>query len=107
ALLISTSFPHPYLPSFPTRRSSDLDPRHSRPGVAGAVPSVQRAARPRGRGKGGPPHPGRRARDGATPPGGGQAAVMTVTAVIGRSEEHTSELQSHLNLVCRLLLAKK
>src|SRR5260370_26818251 len=26
---------------------------------------------------------------------------------IGRSEEHTSELQSHLNLVCRLLLEKK
>src|SRR5260370_26419363 len=25
----------------------------------------------------------------------------------GRSEEHTSELQSHLNLVCRLLLEKK
>src|SRR5260370_16963186 len=24
-----------------------------------------------------------------------------------RSEEHTSELQSHLNLVCRLLLQKK
>src|SRR5260370_16198373 len=24
-----------------------------------------------------------------------------------RSEEHTSELQSHLNLVCRLLLGKK
>src|SRR5260370_30168660 len=24
----------------------------------------------------------------------------------GRSEEHTSELQSHLNLVCRLLLEK-
>src|SRR5260370_29761160 len=24
-----------------------------------------------------------------------------------RSEEHTSELQSHLNLVCRLLLEKK
>src|SRR5260370_22661038 len=29
-------------------------------------------------------------------------AVVTV-----RSEEHTSELQSHLNLVCRLLLEKK
>src|SRR5260370_32108928 len=28
-------------------------------------------------------------------------------AVHGRSEEHTSELQSHLNLVCRLLLEKK
>src|SRR5260370_30011866 len=26
---------------------------------------------------------------------------------IHRSEEHTSELQSHLNLVCRLLLEKK
>src|SRR5260370_8611715 len=27
--------------------------------------------------------------------------------VTARSEEHTSELQSHLNLVCRLLLEKK
>src|SRR5260370_27842188 len=27
--------------------------------------------------------------------------------VVQRSEEHTSELQSHLNLVCRLLLEKK
>src|SRR5260370_26384992 len=26
---------------------------------------------------------------------------------MARSEEHTSELQSHLNLVCRLLLEKK
>src|SRR5260370_1645729 len=29
------------------------------------------------------------------------------TAGYTRSEEHTSELQSHLNLVCRLLLEKK
>src|SRR5207237_10147905 len=28
-------------------------------------------------------------------------------ALAQRSEEHTSELQSHLNLVCRLLLEKK
>src|SRR5690242_20401231 len=28
-------------------------------------------------------------------------------AVSKRSEEHTSELQSHVNLVCRLLLEKK
>src|SRR6266571_8581993 len=28
-------------------------------------------------------------------------------ATCGRSEEHTSELQSHVNLVCRLLLEKK
>src|SRR5260370_22682549 len=32
----------------------------------------------------------------------------TVVDVVDvRSEEHTSELQSHLNLVCRLLLEKK
>src|SRR5882762_11704820 len=29
------------------------------------------------------------------------------TTRTARSEEHTSELQSHLNLVCRLLLEKK
>src|SRR5690242_21340325 len=33
------------------------------------------------------------------------AAVVQDEAV--RSEEHTSELQSHVNLVCRLLLEKK
>src|SRR5260370_12126381 len=31
----------------------------------------------------------------------------TTRPVPARSEEHTSELQSHLNLVCRLLLEKK
>src|SRR5690242_21930069 len=31
----------------------------------------------------------------------------TATASCWRSEEHTSELQSHVNLVCRLLLEKK
>src|SRR5260370_1527074 len=30
-----------------------------------------------------------------------------ILAQDARSEEHTSELQSHLNLVCRLLLEKK
>jgi len=30
-----------------------------------------------------------------------------VLVEIGRSEEHTSELQSHHDLVCRLLLEKK
>src|SRR5260370_22213951 len=34
--------------------------------------------------------------------------LLTVfIAGLMRSEEHTSELQSHLNLVCRLLLEKK
>src|SRR5260370_11239562 len=31
----------------------------------------------------------------------------SLTGTTTRSEEHTSELQSHLNLVCRLLLEKK
>src|SRR5260370_28690263 len=34
-------------------------------------------------------------------------AGETAVAEPLRSEEHTSELQSHLNLVCRLLLEKK
>src|SRR5260370_10331698 len=38
-----------------------------------------------------------------------QLAHACTDLVVGRlrSEEHTSELQSHLNLVCRLLLEKK
>src|SRR5688500_19465550 len=34
-------------------------------------------------------------------------AAGAVVAVVGRSEEHTSELQSPCNLVCRLLLEEK
>src|SRR5260370_30532121 len=37
---------------------------------------------------------------------GDQFAQLDIV-VDDRSEEHTSELQSHLNLVCRLLLEKK
>src|SRR5260370_15430732 len=33
--------------------------------------------------------------------------AQDIVMIDGRSEEHTSELQSHLNLVCRLLLEKK
>src|SRR5260370_23187802 len=33
--------------------------------------------------------------------------IVPVVVPCCRSEEHTSELQSHLNLVCRLLLEKK
>src|SRR5260370_11014907 len=35
------------------------------------------------------------------------AKCCSVSLSAPRSEEHTSELQSHLNLVCRLLLEKK
>src|SRR5699024_11939416 len=34
-------------------------------------------------------------------------AVREIAAAISRSEEHTSELQSRFDLVCRLLLEKK
>src|SRR5690242_21940110 len=33
--------------------------------------------------------------------------LWQLRSVARRSEEHTSELQSHVNLVCRLLLEKK
>src|SRR5438477_9735210 len=33
--------------------------------------------------------------------------MIAVLYFLQRSEEHTSELQSHVNLVCRLLLEKK
>src|SRR5260370_20188669 len=45
-------------------------------------------------------HAGQRDEDA---PGAGRRAARRQD----RSEEHTSELQSHLNLVCRLLLEKK
>src|SRR5260370_26827423 len=39
-------------------------------------------------------------------PGSGPSTAASADWA-ARSEEHTSELQSHLNLVCRLLLEKK
>src|SRR5207237_4620001 len=38
--------------------------------------------------------------------GGYQQYMVAPVEALTRSEEHTSELQSHLNLVCRLLLEK-
>src|SRR5947207_9477069 len=43
----------------------------------------------------------------ATTSGGWLAAMSARTCSTARSEEHTSELQSHSDLVCRLLLEKK
>src|SRR5690242_21328416 len=51
---------------------------------------------------------GRRRR--TTPPGSAGPSARRSSSRRGcpaRSEEHTSELQSHVNLVCRLLLEKK
>src|SRR5438132_8878832 len=43
----------------------------------------------------------------AEPRGRREQAEEQDAAAPGRSEEHTSELQSHSDLVCRLLLEKK
>src|SRR3989442_6746602 len=50
-----------------------------------------------------------RDRDLETGPGGEQRAIIADSEhrMLGRSEEHTSELQSRPHLVCRLLLEKK
>src|SRR5690606_41920620 len=91
---------HRALPSFPTRRSSDLHPRHAV--RLGARRGHEHVAHGQER----PRFHGARARGARAPhrdhlgPGGGAAHLP-------RSEEHTSELQSRENLVCRLLLEKK
>src|SRR2546426_7087498 len=43
----------------------------------------------------------------ATGKAGAQAVIPDPASELERSEEHTSELQSPCNLVCRLLLEKK
>src|SRR5690606_42032184 len=85
-----------HLPSFPTRRSSDLiGPVGSDWRRRAAARTVAARATPPGA-----PSPGWAATRGRT---GAATAVEPWT----RSEEHTSELQSRENLVCRLLLEKK
>src|SRR5690242_21301755 len=63
----------------------------------------ERGGAARARAGGGGPRRGARA---GRRPGGGTPALAGARPR-GRSEEHTSELQSHVNLVCRLLLEKK
>src|SRR5690606_41465753 len=96
-----------HLHSFPTRRSSDLpcagsSPRSLIVGGSSSSSSTSRAsfndpwARPAG---------------GSTTPTPGSccsgASSKRSRGRSSRSEEHTSELQSRENLVCRLLLEKK
>src|SRR2546422_7161588 len=52
-----------------------------------------------------PPHQHRRGRGGAEDPA--EDRWFRPAPWLDRSEEHTSELQSRLHLVCRLLLEKK
>src|SRR5690606_40184643 len=54
-----------------------------------------------------PAHGSRYDRFGQVLNGPANSDLKPVTARVHRSEEHTSELQSRENLVCRLLLEKK
>src|SRR5690606_40278266 len=95
------------LHSFPTRRSSDLDDVHADgSGLQVVVQREEELAAYRFR------HRLCRARiESDTTPRAGSVFFPTqppVRLTFGRrSEEHTSELQSRENLVCRLLLEKK
>src|SRR5690606_41174956 len=97
---------HSVLPSFPTRRSSDLVPfqEHRPAQILGALIA--------------PAGPGRRYQPTAYSIAARTPATCAALHCAGvargrrsntpwRSEEHTSELQSRENLVCRLLLEKK
>src|SRR5207247_9848104 len=75
---------HPDLHSFPTRRSSDLPSEDRGPPLQGG---------------------GYRRRQTADLAALGRDPLIDHVPV--RSEEHTSELQSRVDLVCRLLLEKK
>src|SRR5690242_21437288 len=79
--------------SFPTRRSSDL-------AVVPDCRSEHRASVHRGHQRAGNfwNRAGRLVLE---------QPLLAAGGLAQRSEEHTSELQSHVNLVCRLLLEKK
>src|SRR5207248_10045240 len=76
---------HRALHSFPTRRSSDLGLASSR----GASSSEASMFIPR------------------VKPSAASFSLISLSDFLPRSEEHTSELQSPYDLVCRLLLEKK
>src|SRR5207237_2590827 len=98
---------HHHSHSFPTRRSSDLQVQKYEKGVnrvgAGRLTKIAEVL-------GidvGAFFAGKEMLDGAQSKESGASSplkLLTVSGAFRRSEEHTSELQSHLNIVCRLLL---
>src|SRR5207237_10846740 len=102
--LSTPSRPRPAHHPFPTRRSSDL-PQASEPAQHKAAETRTNDVKA---GEAGTKEADIKADSVAEaplerPPAGAPAGQKPPA----RSEEHTSELQSHLNLVCRLLLEKK
>src|SRR5437879_7822877 len=87
---------HPYLHSFPTRRSSDLVLEFRSAIIRAATEGIWRRS-----------SPASRCTSPANADRGSFPDAPPRSALAGRSEEHTSELQSPMYLVCRLLLEKK
>src|SRR5690606_39382581 len=92
------------LHSFPTRRSSDL----ASPPPTPATPTARRPT-PRPRAASWCCRAASTESTPASSPTSSSARTTRTRAptTVRRSEEHTSELQSRENLVCRLLLEKK
>src|SRR5690606_41275537 len=95
----------PHLPSFPTRRSSDLV-TGEQPMPAGEQVALQQALAHMFRQHLDHPavaiQPDVEFADLGLPVAAGD--LQNIVQPVARSEEHTSELQSRENLVCRLLL---
>src|SRR5205085_9955189 len=104
--LLQSSSAHRHLLSFPTRRSSDLSPRAGvailRAAQAWAMMEGRRQVLPEDVQAILPAVVGHRLHGNADAVKGSFDPAKELIA--NRSEEHTSELQSQSNLVCRLLL---
>src|SRR5205085_12158305 len=101
SLLVHCSGAPRALHSFPTRRSSDLPPAA---GAADTIVVRHAAVNVGARSLTDWPKPASLLPALATSP---DAVAFGEVYLTWRSEEHTSELQSQSNLVCRLLLEKK
>src|SRR5205823_9255985 len=88
--------------ALPISQLRDPGGEAGRPARGGAAPGARDPRQPRGAGAGrvGPPGAGRPA---AAALGAARTVRRTASETVGRSEEHTSELQSLAYLVCRLL----
>src|SRR5699024_12091412 len=93
--------PRPLLPNdhLPPLPPTHLDPSPGAPGAPWCPPRLADAPPPGSRTKG----PEAR----VPAPGVAGESPGRAAGTCGRSEEHTSELQSRFDLVCRLLLEKK
>src|SRR5207253_7953644 len=92
---------HLALHSFPTRRSSDLSG-----GIESVAHGIALSSASLGESAVESPHV-ERSLAASRPPRQAERSLERRHMMAGRSEEHTSELQSRGHLVCRLLLEKK